>query len=425
MSLTRVALAGSTGSIGTQALEVIEAEADRFELSAIGATGRQPEVIIEQARRYRPSVVAISDPEAARSIAAELPGIEVRAGADAMASLALDADVVVNGVVGFAGLSVTLATLEAGRRLALANKESLIAAGPVVQMARRTPGAELIPVDSEHGAIHQCLRAADSKNRVARLLLTASGGPCRGRTADDLANVTIENALAHPTWSMGPKITIDSSTLMNKGLEVIEAHELFGTPAGDAGYGIGFDDIDVVVHPQSIVHSMVEFTDASTIAQLSTPDMRLPIGYALAWPDRISTPFGRIDWTTLGRLDFEPPDLEAFPCLGLAYAAGRAGGTAPAWISAANEVAVEAFLEGQIAWRDIAAVIAATLDRHDGAAARPRSATVFNLGYDEAVAVKYPHVAKLTPNWPYNTNPVSRKREEAARAQADEARVGA
>ena len=376
MSLTRVALAGSTGSIGTQALEVIEAEVDRFELSAIGATGRQPELIIEQARRYRPSVVAISDPEAACFIAAELPGIEVRAGADAMASLALEADVVVNGVVGFAGLSVTLATLEAGRRLALANKESLIAAGPVVQVARRTPGAELIPVDSEHGAIHQCLRATDKKNRVARLLLTASGGPFRGRTADDLANVTIENALAHPTWSMGPKITIDSSTLMNKGLEVIEAHELFGTPAGDAGYGIGFDDIEVVVHPQSVVHSMVEFTDASTIAQLSTPDMRLPIGYALAWPDRISTPFGRIDWTTLGRLDFELPDLEAFPCLALAYAAGRAGGTAPAWISAANEVAVEAFLESQIAWRDIAAVIAATLDRHDGAPATDVAAVI-------------------------------------------------
>lgn len=376
MSLTRVALAGSTGSIGTQALEVIEAEVDRFELSAIGATGREPELIIEQARRYRPSVVAISDPEAARFIAAELPGIEVRAGADAMASLALEADVVVNGVVGFAGLSVTLATLEAGRRLALANKESLIAAGPVVQVARRTPGAELIPVDSEHGAIHQCLRATDKKNRVARLLLTASGGPFRGRTIDDLASVTIADALAHPTWSMGPKITIDSSTLMNKGLEVIEAHELFGTPAGDAGYGIGFDAIEVVVHPQSVVHSMVEYTDASTIAQLSTPDMRLPIGYALAWPDRISTPFGRIDWTTLGRLDFEPPDLEAFPCLALAYAAGRAGGTAPAWISAANEVAVEAFLESQIAWRDIAAVIAATLDRHDGAPATDAASVI-------------------------------------------------
>lgn len=376
MSLTRVALAGSTGSIGTQALDVIEAEADRFELSALGATGRQPEVIIDQARRYRPAVVAISDPDAARSIAAELPGVEVRGGADAMASLALEADVVVNGVVGFAGLSVTLATLEAGRRLALANKESLIAAGPVVQVARRTPGAELVPVDSEHGAIHQCLRATDNHDRVARLLLTASGGPFRGRSAEDLANVTIENALAHPTWSMGPKITIDSSTLMNKGLEVIEAHELFGTPAGEAGYGIGFDEIDVVVHPQSIVHSMVEFTDASTIAQLSTPDMRLPIGYALAWPDRISTPFGRIDWTTLGRLDFEPPDLEAFPCLALAYAAGRTGGTAPAWISAANEIAVDAFLNGQIAWREIASVIAATLDRHDGAPASDAAAVI-------------------------------------------------
>ena len=376
MSQTRVALAGSTGSIGTQSLEVIAAEGDRFELVAIGATGRQPQVIIDQARRHRPSVVAISDPDAARAIAAELPGIEVRGGADAMASIALDADVVVNGVVGFAGLSVTLATLEAGRRLALANKESLIAAGPVVQNARRTPGAELVPVDSEHGAIPQCLRSTSNPDRVARLLLTASGGPFRGRTVEELADVTIESALAHPTWSMGPKITIDSSTLMNKGLEVIEAHELFGTPAGDDGYGIGFDEIDVVVHPQSIIHSMVEFTDASTIAQLSTPDMRLPIGYALAYPDRICTPFGRIDWSTLGRLDFEPPDLAAFPCLGLAYAAGRAGGTAPAWISAANEVAVDAFLSGQIAWRDIASVIAATLDRHDGAPATDAEAVI-------------------------------------------------
>ena len=388
MPLTRVALAGSTGSIGTQALDVIEAERDRFELVAIGATGRRPEVIIEQARRHRPSVVAISDPGAARLIAAELPGVEVRSGADAMASIALDADVVVNGVVGFAGLPVTLATLEAGRRLALANKESLIAAGPVVQRARRTPGAELVPVDSEHGAIHQCLRANDNSERVARLLLTASGGPFRGRSADDLSHVTIEEALAHPTWSMGPKITIDSSTLMNKGLEVIEAHELFGAPAGDAGCGIGFDEIDVVVHPQSIVHSMVEFTDASTIAQLSTPDMRLPIGYALAYPDRIGTPFGRIDWSALGRLDFEPPDLHAFPCLALAYDAGRVGGTAPAWISAANEVAVDAFLAGQIAWRDIAAVIAATLDRHDGAPASDAESVIDADAHARRVALE-------------------------------------
>jgi 1-deoxy-D-xylulose-5-phosphate reductoisomerase len=250
--------------------------------------------------------------------------------------------------------------------LALANKESLIAAGPIVQRARRTPGAELVPVDSEHCAIHQCLRANDNPARVARLVLTASGGPFRGRSRGQLESVTVADALNHPTWSMGPKITVDSSTLMNKGLEVIEANELFGTPAGDAGAGIGFDQIEVVVHPQSIIHSMVEFTDAATIAQLSLPDMRLPIGYALAYPDRSTTPFGRIDWAELGRLDFEPPDLGAFRCLPLAFAAGRAGGTAPAWLNAANEVAVAAFLAGRIRWAQIADVLEATLDLHDG-----------------------------------------------------------
>jgi 1-deoxy-D-xylulose-5-phosphate reductoisomerase len=376
MTTTRVALAGSTGSIGTQTLDVVAAEPDRFELVALGASGRQPRALVEQARAVRPKVVAVSDPSAVAEVAAALPECDVRGGPEALASLAEEADVVVNGVVGFAGLSVTLATLHAGRRLALANKESLIAAGPVVQAARLTPGAELVPVDSEHGALHQCLRANDDARRVARLLLTASGGPFRGRSAADLASVTVDEALAHPTWSMGPKITVDSSTLMNKGLEVIEAHELFGAPAGSAGVGLGFDQIDVVVHPQSIVHSMVEYSDASTIAHLSTPDMRLPIGYALAWPDRIATPFGRIDWATLGRLDFEPPDREAFPCLDLAYVAGRAGGTAPAWLNAANEVAVDAFLQGRIRWADIPAVISATLDRHDGAPASDAAAVI-------------------------------------------------
>ncbi|MFM8863134.1 MAG: 1-deoxy-D-xylulose-5-phosphate reductoisomerase [Acidimicrobiia bacterium] len=378
MARTRVALAGSTGSIGTQSLEVIEAEPERFELVAIGATGRDPSALVTQVRRHRPTVVAVTDPAAAPAVVDALAGVdvEVRAGTDAMASLAELADVVVNGVVGFAGLDVTLATLDAGRRLALANKESLIAAGPVVQVSRRTPGAELIPVDSEHGAIHQCLRSSSDHHSVARLLLTASGGPFRGRSIDELSSVTIDDALAHPTWSMGPKITVDSSTLMNKGLEVIEAHELFGAPAGDVGYGIGFDQIEVVVHPQSIVHSMVEFTDASTIAQLSNPDMRLPIGYALAWPDRIGTPFGRIDWSTLGRLDFEPPDLEAFTCLGLAFAAGRAGGTVPAWLNAANEVAVAAFLDGRIAWVDIPSVIESTVAAHDGAPATDAASVI-------------------------------------------------
>jgi len=366
MTATRVALAGCTGSIGTQTLDVVAAEPDRYELTALGASGRQPGVVIEQARRMRPKVVAVSDPVHAGELAAELPECEVRSGPGALESLAEEADVVVNGVVGFAGLPVTLATLEAGRRLALANKESLIAAGPVVQRARRTPGAELVPVDSEHCALHQCLRANQVPARVARLILTASGGPFRGRSREELATVTIDDALAHPTWSMGPKITVDSSTLMNKGLEVIEAHELFGVPAGEAGCGITFDQIEVVVHPQSVVHSMVEFSDAATIAQLSLPDMRLPIGYALAYPDRSSVPFGRIDWAELGRLDFEPPDRVAFPCLDLAYEAGRLGQTAPAWLNAANEVAVAAFLDGLISWVQIADVLKAALDRYDG-----------------------------------------------------------
>jgi 1-deoxy-D-xylulose-5-phosphate reductoisomerase len=251
-----------------------------------------------------------------------------------------------------------LASLQAGRRLALANKQSLIAAGPIVQPARQTPGAELIPVDSEHCAIHQCLQGGPIE-RVARIVLTASGGPFRGRNRTELEHVSVDDALAHPTWAMGPQNTIDSSTLMNKGLEVIEAHELFG---------VGYDQIEVVVHPQSIVHSMVEFTDGATVAQLSLPDMRLPIGYALAWPDRIGTPFGRIDWARLGRLDFEPPDRETFRCLDLAYAAGRVGGGAPAWLNAANEVAVQAFLDGALGWMAIPDVIETSLEDFPGTA---------------------------------------------------------
>ena len=350
----RVAIAGASGSIGTQALDVIRAERDRYTVVGLGVSS-SVSTLIDQALEFRPKVVAVAEPQARAEAAAALPFAEVVAD---LAELVTDADVVVNGVVGFAGLPVTLATLAAGRRLALANKESLIAAGPVVQPLRATPGAELIPVDSEHGAVHQCLRAAEGGTRqLDRIVLTASGGPFRGRTAEDLAAVTVADALAHPTWSMGPKITVDSSTLMNKGLEVIEAHELFGVP---------YDRIEVIVHPQSIVHSMVEFSDGSTIAQLSLPDMRLPIGYALAYPARIGTPFGRIDWTELRRLDFEPPDLGTFRCLGLAYEAGRAGGTAPAWLNAANEVAVEAFLAGRIRWAAIPDVLEGALSRHDG-----------------------------------------------------------
>lgn len=360
MTPIRVAIAGSTGSIGTQTLEVIRAEGpDRYQIVGLGV-GSSVERLIEQAREFRPSVVAVADQRRRAEVAAALPDVEV---VGDQADLIGPADVVINGVVGFAGLSVTVATLRAGKRLGLANKESLIAAGPVVQPLRRTPGAELVPVDSEHCAVHQCLRSSQgfldgSHREVARIVLTASGGPFRGRSSADLASVTVAEALDHPTWSMGPKITIDSSTLMNKGLEVIEAHELFG---------VAYDRIDVVVHPQSVVHSMAEFTDGSTIAQLSMPDMRLPIGYALGYPGRITTPFGRIDWSTLSRLDFEPPDLATFRCLPLAYEAGRAGGAAPAWLSAANEVAVEAFLEGRITWSRIADVCVAVLDEYDGA----------------------------------------------------------
>ncbi|CAN5280680.1 1-deoxy-D-xylulose-5-phosphate reductoisomerase [soil metagenome] len=369
--MTTIALAGSTGSIGTQALDVVLAEPDRFEVVALGASGHNLDQLVAQAKAVRPRIVAVADEKAAPAAAKRLPGMEVRAGTAGLASLGTEADVCVNGVVGFAGLEVTLATLAAGRRLALANKESLIAGGPVVQRARRTPGAELIPVDSEHGAIHQCLRSRDANgpSRVHRLVLTASGGPFRGRHQNDLAGVTVREALAHPTWSIGPKITIDSSTLMNKGLEVIEAYELFGVPAGEQGVGITYDEIDVVVHPQSIVHSMVTYTDGSTIAQLSAPDMRLPIGYALAWPDRSATAFGALDLSVRSRLDFEPPDHQAFPCLGLAYRAGRAGGLAPAWLNAANEDAFGAFLSGHITWGDIALVAAGVLDHHDGAVA--------------------------------------------------------
>jgi 1-deoxy-D-xylulose-5-phosphate reductoisomerase len=368
MTTPRVALAGATGSIGTQTLDVCRSEAGRYDLVAIGASGRHLEPLIDAAREFGVKVVAVADPAGVAALEAALPGCDVRGGPDALASMAPEADVVVNGVVGFAGLDVTLATLRAGRRLALANKESLIAAGPVVRQAWRTPGAELVPVDSEHCALHQCLRANDNPARVARLVLTASGGPFRNHTAAQLAAVGIDDALAHPTWSMGPKITIDSSTLMNKGLEVIEAHELFG-PGAPGGPGVPLDAVEVVVHPQSVVHSMVEYTDGSTIAQLSMPDMRLPISYALAWPDRSAVPSGRIDWTQLSRLDFEPPDVTRFPCLALAYDAAAAGGTAPAWLSAANEVAVEAFLAGRIAWTRIAEVVAEVLDAHDGAGA--------------------------------------------------------
>jgi len=333
-----VVVLGSTGSVGTQALDVIARHPDEYHVVALAA-GRNTDLLAEQARTF--GVPA----ELARSCVDD-PGT--------LAELAAhpDADVVLNAVVGFAGLPATIAALEAGTRLALANKESLIAAGPIVAKARAASGADIVPVDSEHSAVWQCLRAGRG-TEVARIILTASGGPFRGKTAAELASVKRADALRHPTWQMGEKITIDSSTLMNKGLEVIEANELFG---------VGFDRIDVVVHPQSIVHGMVEFVDGATIAQLSEPDMRLPIGLALGAPERLPEAFGAIDWTTLGTLTFEPPDRDTFRCLDLAYEAGRTGGTAPAVLSAANEIAVEAFLAERLPWSAIAVVVEEVLN---------------------------------------------------------------
>ncbi|MCE2511096.1 MAG: 1-deoxy-D-xylulose-5-phosphate reductoisomerase [Acidimicrobiia bacterium] len=368
-----VAVLGSTGSIGTQTLDIVQARPDRYRVAALGAA-RSVDLLAEQAHRFRPDVVAIADATRAADLAERLPDtVELLAGADAMAAAASVADIVINGVVGFAGLPVTLAALESGKRLGLANKESLIAAGPVVQRARATAGAAIIPVDSEHCAVHQCLRANDHPERVSSIVLTASGGPFRGRGPAELEEVTVADALAHPTWQMGPKITIDSSTLMNKGLEVIEAHELFG---------IDYDQIEVVVHPQSIVHSMVTYCDGATVAQLSEPDMRLCIGYALAYPDRLDLAFGAIDWSELGRLDFEPPDRGAFGCIDLAYEAGRASETAPAWLNAANEVAVQAFLDGRIGWVDIACLLEEALELWPGTKATDVEAVL--MADDEA-----------------------------------------
>ncbi len=338
----RVVILGSTGSVGTQALEVIRDHRDDYEVVALAA-GRASDALTAQAAEFDVptdrAVACAGAPERLAELAA-LP----------------EADVVLNAVVGFAGLPATLAALESGKRLALANKESLIAGGPVVATARVRGGGEIVPVDSEHSALYQAARAG-APSEIRRLILTASGGPFRGYTRAELALVTVTDALKHPTWSMGAKITIDSSTLMNKGLEVIEAQELFG---------VGFDRVEVVVHPQSVVHGMVEFTDGATIAQLSLPDMRLPIGLALGAPDRLDQPFGAIDWTQLSSLTFEAPDAEVFPCLRLAYDAGRAGGGAPAVLSGANEVAVESFLAGGLPWTGIADVVAEVLDAGTG-----------------------------------------------------------
>jgi 1-deoxy-D-xylulose-5-phosphate reductoisomerase len=352
--MKRIAILGATGSIGTQALEVAAAH-DDLQVVAMAA-GSDVDGLVAAARATGAEVLALADPAAAERAATEL-GRPVLRGPQALVEL-IDAsgpDVVLNAVVGAAGLEASLATLERGLDLALANKESLVAGGALVLTAARTGGGRILPVDSEHSALQQCL-GDTPREQLSALVITASGGPFRGRTRADLADITVEQALAHPTWAMGAKITVDSATLMNKGLEVIEAHMLFGLP---------YTEIEVVVHPQSIVHGMARLRDGALIAHLGHPDMRVPISYALTYPQRAAVDARPLTWTEAFSLDFQPPDLETFGCLRLAIEAGEAGGTAPAVLNAANEVAVAAFLTGTIGFLDIEALVGDALDHVD------------------------------------------------------------
>ena len=346
-----VAVLGATGSIGAQALDIVGAH-HGLRACALAA-GSDHAGLVAAARAHGVERIALVDPEAAAAARAAFSG-EVLEGPDGVERLVAEcgADVVLNAIVGSAGLRATLATLAAGADLALANKESLVAGGELVMDAVRRSGRRMLPVDSEHSALAQCLEGA-AEGSVTGLVITASGGPFRGRTAESLADATVADALAHPTWSMGAKITIDSATLMNKGLEVIEAHHLFG---------IAYDDIDVVVHPQSIVHGMARYRDGALLAHVGYPDMRVPISWALTFPERAATPVPTLDLTAPLRLEFEPPDLATFRCLALARAAGREGGTAPCVLNAANEAAVASFLEGEIGFLDIAALVERALD---------------------------------------------------------------
>jgi 1-deoxy-D-xylulose-5-phosphate reductoisomerase len=363
-----VVILGSTGSVGTQAIDVVRENPDRFRVVGLAAGGGRPDVLARQALELGVEVVGVAQPSALEDVQLAIYAEAQRRGYDrggfAMPKLigGSDAaeqvagwhcDLVLNGMTGSVGLAPTLAALEAGHTLALANKESLIAGGPLVKA--RAKAGQIIPVDSEHSAIAQCLRSGRA-DEVRRLILTASGGPFRGRQRSELRDVTVEQAMAHPTWDMGPVITINSATLVNKGLELIEAHWLFDLP---------YDAIDVVVHPQSVIHSMVEFVDGSTIAQASPPDMHLPIALAMAWPDRVEAAARSVDWSGSSTWTFEPLDHVTFPAVELAKAAGRAGGTATAVLNAANEEAVDAFVAGRLPFLAIVDTVAAVVESHE------------------------------------------------------------
>ena len=365
-----LAILGSTGSIGTQTLDVVRAHPERFRVTALAAHKSDGQ-IEEQIREFSPAIAVLTDEAAAVGLRARYHGAtEILSGAEGLLAAAVlpTADTVVTSLMGFAGLAPTLAAIEAGKDIALANKETLVVAGELVMNAAKAHGVAILPVDSEHCALFQCLQG-EKREAVERLILTASGGPFRGKKLADLAAVSLADCLNHPTWAMGKKITVDSATLINKGLEVIEAHWLYDMP---------YDKIEVVVHPQSIVHSLVSFRDGAVMAQLGLPDMRLPIQYALTYPDRVASDFPRLDFSRLGALTFEPPDTETFRGLEIAAEAGRTGGTAPCVMNAANEIAVEAFLDGFIGFLDIYHIIEKTL------AARPvRQAATFEVLQEE------------------------------------------
>jgi len=351
-----ISILGSTGSIGTNTLRVVERLNDRFELVGLGA-GSRIEDLAQQIQAFRPRVVSVRDAEDGLALRRRFADLVVGSGTDGMVGVAThpDVDILVSATVGAIGLVPTLRALEAGKTVALANKETLVIAGEIMTRAKNEAGAKLLPVDSEHNAIHQCL-AGQSEKTVRRLWLTASGGPFRQSTLEEMRRARPADALKHPTWQMGPKITIDSATMMNKGFEVIEACWLFGVKPSQ---------VRIVVHPQSTIHSMVEFEDGSLLAQLGVTDMRLPIQYALTFPDRLPTDLPSLDLESPMELEFHPPDLERFPCVGLAYQAIETGGTAPAVLNAANEIAVAAYLEERIGFLQIPEIIGETLQRHE------------------------------------------------------------
>ena len=348
-------LLGATGSVGSQALDLVARNPGRWQVEALTAHS-DVAGLAAAARASGARFAAIADPAAHAALRAALADTdcEVAAGAEAICEAARrPAEIVLTAIVGAAGLAPTLAAVERGATLAIANKETLVCAGPVVTAAAAVSGSKLLPVDSEHNAIFQVFDH-DQPEAVAKIILTCSGGPFRTRTRAEMAGVSVADACKHPVWSMGAKISVDSATLMNKGLELIEAYHLFP---------VGIDRLDVIIHPQSVVHSMVEYVDGSVLAQLGTPDMRIPIAYAMAWPERIATPATRLDLARIAKLEFEAPDLQRFPCLQLAWDALRAGGSAPCILNAANEIAVAAFIAGQVGLLDIDAIVAATLAR--------------------------------------------------------------